>query len=139
MKSEKSLRIYDRRGFTRCELEARKKSAHAIVENWLETPLSMKGWLCGVATWNAPWFAEFLAAPLRVTSTATTSEFHLQRFRRYLHRLVPTLKIARELWGDGLDEWINSHDYDLTGPQIAKRDLLLEELRTHPELARWPV
>ena len=98
-KSQKRLRVYDRRGYTRLEMQARKDNSDSLFLDYLYFPENLTGWLCGVVTWEMPWFEQFMQGPIRLKVEGDTDATKLRNFRAYIGRLLPSLLIAKELFG----------------------------------------
>lgn len=137
-KGDKRIRVYDRRSFTRCEFQARKDNAHAVLMDYLYYSENLTAWLCGTVSWKAPWFQSLLAAPVRLKAAKSNEALLIPKFQKHLLRLLPTLKIAKELFGGSVDSWLNDNDYDLSPIHLGKLKRLRSELHSSPELGGRP-
>ncbi len=113
--SERRLRVYDRRGFTRVELQTRDKRAHAIVES-LFIALPEEWGKLGIAHLRdyvdvfedesketlADWWAELVGAVIRANMTVTDAkEMELYRLEKWIvHQVAPALSVIVDAVGE---------------------------------------
>jgi hypothetical protein len=137
--SGRYIRIYDRRGPTRLEIEYKDKWAKAVAEHLATTNKTYWLWNCigmirdyidflhcqlvdasGGNEDLAPWWAKFVdgAEHFKVSPTKEIREMSRARAQRYLDRLTPTLCVLADGLGVSLDELIEKNR-----DQISQRHL----------------
>lgn len=113
--SARRLRVYDRRGFTRVELQTRDKRAHAIVESlfvelpeqWGNLAIShLRDYLDVYQDEDketlAGWWAELVGAVVRANMTVTDAkQVELYRLQKWIvHQVAPALSVIADTVGE---------------------------------------
>ncbi len=139
--SERMIRVYDRRGFTRLEMELKDKRADLVakeilrasdVSEWFEIGLSH---LLDYVDFRTPWWAEFTRGEGRAWATVTNPrQITEERMSKWVERQVSAaLSVLHDIKPDGYLE-----DVIRMGRAKRKRDkrysLLLSGRNNNPSL-----
>ena len=139
--SERMIRVYDRRGFTRLEMELKDKRADLVAKEILQAS-DVGDWfgiglahLLDYVSFDSPWWKEFVSGTGRAWATVTTPrEITEEKMTRWInHQVAAALSVLHDIKPDGfLDDVIRM------GRVKRKRDkryaLLLSGSKPNPDI-----